>query len=182
MHAILIENNGWHAAQCLEIDIASQGNIKEEALQNLLEALTLHFQDPVNSSMRAFEIEANAERLKKKLEQICSAHEVFSLDPDVTAKQNEESINPISKQISPPSLEELLSAPDEGNTFRKIRFKLESIGFTEVRQLNNHAKFVRREGDEIRTALLPHYLQICPAVLRSVLRQAGLSKEEFDKL
>ncbi len=181
MHAILIEDNGWHAAQCLEIDIASQGNIEEEALQNLLEALALHFQDPVNSSMRAFEIEANAESLKKKLGS-WSAHEVFSLDPKFTAKQNEESVNPVSKQIGPPSLEELLSAPNEGNTFRKIRFKLESIGFTEVRQLNNHAKFVRREGDEIRTALLPHYLQICPAVLRSVLRQAGLSKEEFDKL
>lgn len=179
MHAILIEDSGWHAAQCLEIDIASQGNIEEEALQNLLEALTLHFQYPVNSRMNTLEA-ASTDNFKDRLSKAWSPHRVLSLEPKLS--QFELSKNGISKQISAPSLEDLQSAPAEGNSFRKIRFKLESIGFTEVQQLNNHAKFVRREGNEIRTALLPHYLQICPAVLRSVLSQAGLSKEEFDKL
>ncbi|EPE85986.1 hypothetical protein LEP1GSC021_3095 [Leptospira noguchii str. 1993005606] len=34
-------------AQCLELDIASQGETEEEALSNLKEALELHFEDPV---------------------------------------------------------------------------------------------------------------------------------------
>jgi predicted RNase H-like HicB family nuclease len=34
-------------AQCLEVDIASQGETEEKALENLREALTLHFTPPV---------------------------------------------------------------------------------------------------------------------------------------
>ncbi len=37
----------WVVAQCLEIDIASQGRTEEEALGNLAEALALHFEPPV---------------------------------------------------------------------------------------------------------------------------------------
>lgn len=36
----------WYVAQCLEIDIASQGETEEEALSNLKEALELHFEPP----------------------------------------------------------------------------------------------------------------------------------------
>lgn len=173
MHAVLIENNGWYAAQCLEIDIASQGNVREEALQNLEEALTLHFQVPVNSSLLCAAFDTD------------EAHKLFSEDSaEILSFQFdvEEANNKANKPKSK-LLDATLSNTDtEGNTFRKIRFKLESYGFTEVRQLNNHAKFVRRENSEIKTAILPHYLQICPLVLRSVLIQAGLSKVEFDKL
>lgn len=34
-------------AQCLEVDVASQGATEEEALANLREALELHFEEPV---------------------------------------------------------------------------------------------------------------------------------------
>lgn len=34
-------------AQCLEIDVASQGESEEEALKNLQEAIELHFDPPV---------------------------------------------------------------------------------------------------------------------------------------
>jgi hypothetical protein len=34
-------------AQCLDVDIASQGETEEEALEALREALTLHFSPPV---------------------------------------------------------------------------------------------------------------------------------------
>jgi hypothetical protein len=33
----------WYVSQCLEVDIASQGETEEEALANLKEALELHF-------------------------------------------------------------------------------------------------------------------------------------------
>lgn len=37
----------WFVAQCLEVDVASQGESEEEALTNLREALELHFEPPV---------------------------------------------------------------------------------------------------------------------------------------
>ena len=36
----------WYVAQALEVDVASQGESEEEALTNLREALTLHFEPP----------------------------------------------------------------------------------------------------------------------------------------
>lgn len=34
----------WYVAQCLEVDVASQGETEEEALTSLREALELHFE------------------------------------------------------------------------------------------------------------------------------------------
>ena len=39
----------WYVAQALEIDIATQGESTEEALENLREALELHFEEPVST-------------------------------------------------------------------------------------------------------------------------------------
>ena len=36
----------WYVAQCLEVDVASQGRTEEEALENLREALALYFEPP----------------------------------------------------------------------------------------------------------------------------------------
>ncbi|MGO9240096.1 MAG: type II toxin-antitoxin system HicB family antitoxin [Bryobacteraceae bacterium] len=36
----------WFVAQCLEVDVASQGETEAEALANLKEALELHFEPP----------------------------------------------------------------------------------------------------------------------------------------
>ena len=41
------EEEGWHIPQCLEVDVASQGETEAEALANLREALHLHFTPPV---------------------------------------------------------------------------------------------------------------------------------------
>jgi predicted RNase H-like HicB family nuclease len=37
----------WHVAQCLEIDVASQGRSEAAALKNLADALALHVTPPV---------------------------------------------------------------------------------------------------------------------------------------
>jgi predicted RNase H-like HicB family nuclease len=37
----------WFVAQCVEVDVASQGETEEAALENLREALELHFESPV---------------------------------------------------------------------------------------------------------------------------------------
>ena len=36
----------WFVAQCLEVDVASQGRSEEQALANLKEAFALHFEPP----------------------------------------------------------------------------------------------------------------------------------------
>jgi predicted RNase H-like HicB family nuclease len=44
--ATVWREGNWYVAQCLEVDVASQGETEEEALANLKEALELHFQPP----------------------------------------------------------------------------------------------------------------------------------------
>ena len=47
--ASVSQESNWFVAQCLEIDIASQGETETEALANLEEALSLHFEPPVTT-------------------------------------------------------------------------------------------------------------------------------------
>ncbi|HEX8492360.1 MAG TPA: hypothetical protein VF658_05925 [Pyrinomonadaceae bacterium] len=53
----------WFIAQCREVDIASQGETEEEALENLRDALELHFAPPVATvapRIRTVEVEVAA--------------------------------------------------------------------------------------------------------------------------
>lgn len=53
----------WYIAQCIEVDVASQGETEEVALENLRDALELHFTPPVATitpSVRTLEIEVAA--------------------------------------------------------------------------------------------------------------------------
>ena len=45
-NASVWQEGDWFVAQCLEVDVASQGESEEEALANLAEALELHFEPP----------------------------------------------------------------------------------------------------------------------------------------
>jgi predicted RNase H-like HicB family nuclease len=36
----------WYVSQCLELDVASQGESEAEALSNLKEAMELHYEPP----------------------------------------------------------------------------------------------------------------------------------------
>jgi len=45
--ASIIREGDWYVAQCLEVNIASQGETPHGALANLREALELHFAPPV---------------------------------------------------------------------------------------------------------------------------------------
>ncbi len=44
--ARVFQEEDWFVAQCLEVEIASQGKTEAEALENLQEALELHFEPP----------------------------------------------------------------------------------------------------------------------------------------
>ena len=57
--SIFLEDD-MYVAQCLEVDVASQGATPDEALANLEEALELHFEPPVATitpEMRVVEAE-----------------------------------------------------------------------------------------------------------------------------
>ncbi len=61
--ASMTEDDGWYVAQCLEVDVASQGESEAEALANLREALHLHFTPPFATELpmlRAVEVELAA--------------------------------------------------------------------------------------------------------------------------
>ncbi|HEY6659866.1 MAG TPA: hypothetical protein VI031_01945 [Pyrinomonadaceae bacterium] len=45
--AMVWREGDWYIAQCREIELASQGSSKEEALDNLAEAIEAHFEPPV---------------------------------------------------------------------------------------------------------------------------------------
>jgi len=45
--ASLWQEDEWFVAQCIEVDVASQGESEEEAIENLREALELHFTPPI---------------------------------------------------------------------------------------------------------------------------------------
>ena len=53
----------WYVSQCLELDVASQGDTEEEALANLKEAIELHFEPPHATRpprVRLIEVEVGA--------------------------------------------------------------------------------------------------------------------------
>jgi predicted RNase H-like HicB family nuclease len=53
----------WFIAQCIEVDVASQGESEEAALENLRDALELHFTPPVATvapHVRIVEVEVAA--------------------------------------------------------------------------------------------------------------------------
>ena len=57
--ASISQENEWFIAQCLEVDVSSQGKSEDEAIENLREALELYFEPPcptVIPKLRKFEV------------------------------------------------------------------------------------------------------------------------------
>ncbi|MCE2413541.1 type II toxin-antitoxin system HicA family toxin [Candidatus Poribacteria bacterium] len=67
-------------------------------------------------------------------------------------------------------------------SYRQVKRKLEKAGFTIASQRGSHIKFVRYNSDGVQTAIVPYHREISVGLLRSILRQAGLTPNEFDKL
>lgn len=61
--AMVTKEGSWHVAQCIEVDVASQGETEEEALRNLQEAIELHFAEPratITPKMRTVHVKVHA--------------------------------------------------------------------------------------------------------------------------
>jgi predicted RNA binding protein YcfA (HicA-like mRNA interferase family) len=66
--------------------------------------------------------------------------------------------------------------------YREVKRKLEAAGFVEVGQKGSHVKFAKQTDEGTRTAIVPCHREVAVGTLRSILRQAGISPEEFEKL
>lgn len=66
--------------------------------------------------------------------------------------------------------------------FREVKRRLEAAGFVEHSQRGNHIKFVKQSSESIATAIVPNHREIAVGTPRSIIRQSGLSNEEFESL
>jgi predicted RNA binding protein YcfA (HicA-like mRNA interferase family) len=66
--------------------------------------------------------------------------------------------------------------------YREVRRKREAAGFAPISQRGSHVKFTRRSNGELRSVVVPNHREVAVGTLRSILRQAGLSVEDFESL
>ena len=61
---------------------------------------------------------------------------------------------------------------------RKVVKILEKVGFSVVGRKGSHVR-LKKESDRIYVVVVPLHREIAPGTLKSILRQAGLNREEF---
>ena len=66
--------------------------------------------------------------------------------------------------------------------YRVVKHKLEIAGFEERVGKGSHRKFVKLHPEGVITAIVPQHREIAVGTLRSIIRQAMLTPEEFEKL
>lgn len=64
--------------------------------------------------------------------------------------------------------------------FRVVERKLQKLGFSIISQKGSHIKFIKRIPEGTITAIVPRHSEITIGILKSILKQAMLTQEEFD--
>ncbi len=67
-------------------------------------------------------------------------------------------------------------------SYRQVKRKLERAGFQIVSQKGSHVKFAKETPEGILTTIVPYHKEITMGTLSSILRQAKLTINEFEKL
>ena len=67
-------------------------------------------------------------------------------------------------------------------TFREIKRRLKAAGFIESSQKGSHVKFVRRSRQVVDTVIVPKKHEVPVGTLRSILSQAHIDIEDWEKL
>jgi predicted RNA binding protein YcfA (HicA-like mRNA interferase family) len=67
-------------------------------------------------------------------------------------------------------------------SFREIKRRLESAGLEEISQKGSHVKFARSSPGRTDTAIVPRKHEVAVGTLRSILNQAHIDPESWDKL
>jgi predicted RNA binding protein YcfA (HicA-like mRNA interferase family) len=65
--------------------------------------------------------------------------------------------------------------------FREIKRRLESAGFNEVSQKGSHVKFARVSNERTDTVIVPRRHEVPVGTLRSILNQAHIDSESWEK-
>jgi predicted RNA binding protein YcfA (HicA-like mRNA interferase family) len=66
--------------------------------------------------------------------------------------------------------------------YREVKRKFEAAGFSEVSQKGSHIKCVKSTEQGVWTAIVPNHRDVSLGTLRSIIRQAGLTPDEFERL
>jgi predicted RNA binding protein YcfA (HicA-like mRNA interferase family) len=67
--------------------------------------------------------------------------------------------------------------------YREVKRKLETAGFAVVSQKGSHVKFsFSTDDNQTITAIVPKHNPVAVGTLQSIIRQAGLTAEEFENL
>lgn len=66
--------------------------------------------------------------------------------------------------------------------YREVRRRLLAAGFDEVGQEGSHVEFAKSSVEGIRTAIVPKHGEVAMGTLHSILRQAGLSVDDWERL
>ena len=66
--------------------------------------------------------------------------------------------------------------------FREVKRRLQAAGFAEVSQKGSHVKFVRLLELIVDTVIVPRKHEIPVGTLRSILQQAHISPDEWERL
>ena len=66
--------------------------------------------------------------------------------------------------------------------WRGVDRNLRAAGFRPERQRGSHIKFRRDDDRGARTVIVPRHSGIDAGTLGSILRQAGITRREFDEL
>jgi len=67
-------------------------------------------------------------------------------------------------------------------SFRQVDRRLRAAGFVRAAVHGSHVKYVRKRAGETRVVIVPQHREIAIGTLRSILRQAGLSVAQFERL
>ena len=59
---------------------------------------------------------------------------------------------------------------------------MEAAGFVETSRRGSHVKFTKQAPDRVWVTVVPDHREVAVGTLRSILRQAGITAEEFERL
>lgn len=65
---------------------------------------------------------------------------------------------------------------------RQVIRALERVGFVRVSQRGSHVKLRRRTSESDTTVIVPLHEELAPGTLASILRQAGMNRDELVRL
>jgi predicted RNA binding protein YcfA (HicA-like mRNA interferase family) len=66
--------------------------------------------------------------------------------------------------------------------YREVKRKLAASDFSENSQRGSHVKFVKQTDAGIRIVIVPRHREVAAGTLRSILRQSGMTWDEFNEL